>query len=168
MDKFLNSFAFEQMAREYNKKYGENKIKTLSLINDEYFEKDVTKVFDKVFCLFDLLKNVFKSNFNLTNFFKDVENLKSELKQTYKNLFFKEYNQEEKGSFKKNINHKLCSIEMLDIIQNIFLTEKMFVDKIFLSNEDEEQKEKDLFLFKDLQKIFEKIIKSFKDFYCKI
>ena len=44
----------------------------------------------------------------------------------------------------------------------------MFVDKIFLSADSNNSTEKDMFLFKDLQKIFEKIIKSFKEFYMRI
>ena len=43
-----------------------------------------------------------------------------------------------------------------------------FENKIFLNDGAVEDKEKDMFLFKELQKIFEKIIDCFKDFYIKI
>lgn len=168
MNEFLNSFAFEQMVREYNKRYGINKVETLSLLNDEYFEKEITKIYDDVFNLLGLLENAFRGNFNLKKYFEGVNELKLEAKQTYKNLFFKEYNQNKDNGFNKNINHKICVIEMINIIKNIFVIEKKFIDKIFLSNDTNINKEKDMFLFKDLQKIFEKIIKSFKDFYAKI
>lgn len=168
MNTFLNSFAFEQMAREYNKKYGENKIKTLTLLNDEYFEKEIIDVLDKTFCLFDLLNSTFKSNFNLKSFFEEVEYLKKEAEQTYKNLFLKDYVQNQNLYIGININHKICAGEMFLIIKNLFLIENKFIDKMFLSNQSCEQKEKDILLFKDLQKLFEKIINSFKDFYNKI
>ena len=91
MDKFLNSFAFEQMAMEYSKKYRTNRVEVLSILNEEYFEKEVTKVFDDFFILLCILKNAFNNHFKLKNYFEEVEELKIEAKQTYKNLFLKEY-----------------------------------------------------------------------------
>ena len=167
MDKFLNSFAFEQMVREYNNKYGNNQIKALTILNEDVFAQEVANIFNRVSCLFDALKNFFGLNLRLKSFFIDVENLKEEFKQVYKNLFLKEYEEDFLNS-KHNINHKYCSIEMLDVLKSIYKFQNMFIDKTFLNNKSDIDKEKDVFLFKDLQKTFEKIINSFKDFYVKI
>lgn len=169
-ENFLNSYAFEQMVREYNQKYGSEKATVLNKKEDEKLKLKVTNTFDKVFHLFYLLKIGFKQNSKFKQFFIEEERLETELKSCYKNLFESEFKEKEFLNKEKFVNHKIFTNEMLEVFYLCFEIEKERTEN-FLAidykevNNDYIYKDKIGYIYNNLEEIFKKIVKLFKFFY---
>lgn len=121
-DNFLNSYAFEQMAREYNARY--NKA-TLFCTNqkDEEIKLKVKNDFEKFSHLFYMLKNAFKQSlYKFDDVFKNFKEWQKEVSE-----FLNIDNIKTNKSLPNHITHKLCALELMDIIQSFVSTVGNFV-----------------------------------------
>lgn len=163
MENFLNSYAFEQMVKEYNKKYLANTVLVQTKKEDEELLLKVQNAFDKVFHLFYLLKTGFDKQVRFKSFFEQLEGLKKYMLGCYKDIFNKEYIIGTYNIEVKNINHKLCANKMLDIF------EQFFNICVYVGNGKFEGKnEKNLLIKESFFSIFEKFTKLLKVFYKEI
>ncbi|MBQ9792472.1 MAG: hypothetical protein IJW32_01830 [Clostridia bacterium] len=164
MENFLNSYAFEQMTKEYNKKYNYNQgVEVLNKKEDERTMLKVKNAFDRVFHLFYLLNIRFGKEIRFKDFFVNVNDLKKDIKDFYITIYNKEYIEESIINNDKNINHKLCANKMLDTYSCFFdiLSEeykKVFLDKTGHDNA----------FFEGFSYIFGKFTKVLKIFYLEI
>lgn len=145
---FLNSYAFEQMAREYNRKYSSRRVDTLSLKKDDELLLKVENIFNKVFRLFYLLKKEFRFDKRFKELFLEFDCLKQESVQKYSLLFNKSFNFSYLG-YNKNVNSKVCICLLLEIFNEIFDYDNSLLNNIF--NKIIEEKN-DLILENDLLK----------------
>lgn len=123
MEDFLNSYAFEQMAKAYNQKYGVHEVGVLTKKEDERFLLKVENAFDKVFHLFYLLKMRFGRDVRFKNLFEQTNILKINIKQTFKYCFNKEYIEKDNTLYIdniKSINYKSCGLEILAVFESFF------------------------------------------------
>lgn len=163
MENFLNSYAFEQMAKEYNQKYGLNNVGVLTKKEDERFLLKVENAFDKVFHLFYLLKMRFGREERFKAFFEKVDILKINIRSFFKNNFNKEYIQKDSSLYIDNIkgiNYRLCGLEILGVFESFFELTQTGVnnEKKYLSG--------NFGLFKgEIVGIYKELIKILKDFY---
>lgn len=115
---FLDSNAFEQMAREYNKKYANNSISVLSSKNS-FIRDEIKGLFCCALSLLENLKIGFKRYSKFNNFFNKAEIFKNDLRDFFKVNFCEEL-ECKIDSTVNQINHKYCAINMLDTYINIF------------------------------------------------
>ena len=161
MEDFLNSYAFEQMAKEYNQKYGLNSVAVLSKKEDERFLLKVENAFDKVFHLFYLFKVGFGGQERFNNFFMEIEKLNNEMNLFFKKAFNKEYiNKNNLYIYNKYINHKVCELEILGVFDR-------FLSLLQISKSDKEMAINGLFegFWAQMIGFYKKIINLLKDFY---
>lgn len=148
---FLNSNAFEKMAREYNRKYSNKTVGVLSNEND-ILVNGTRNMFCNILNFLGYLEHTFKRYKQFNNFFAKSDILKNDLKDFYKNNFNENLtvNWEEN---RKVVNHKFCALSMLntyidvfklniDVIQEIdkiknFLYQNTFTNECSLENKDE-------------------------------
>lgn len=133
MSDFLNGEDFEQMAREYNKKYG-----SISVLKTNVFKKeDLESIFGEIYLLIYMLKISFQKNIKFKNIFESAEKLIVEMSETEINLQIsrrKDYRNE-----KIVVNHKKVACLMLGILRkfndiNYFYNEKLMkIQSMFLS-----------------------------------
>ena len=163
MENFLNSYAFEQMAKEYNQKYGLNNVGVLTKKEDERFLLKVENAFDKVFHLFYLLKMRFGREERFKVFFKKADILKINIRNFFKSNFNKEYIQKDNSLYidnVKGINYRLCGLEILGVFESFF-----DLTQIGLNNKKDYLND-DFGSFKgEIIGICKELIKILKDFY---
>ena len=111
-ENFLNSYAFEQMAKEYSRKYSLNSVDILKLKKDDKLLLKVDNIFNKVFRLFYLLEKCFAKNIKFRNLFLDIEKFKEDFLTCYKSMYEKEFNTLSCKSLGV-VNHKICANLML-------------------------------------------------------
>ncbi|NCB48723.1 MAG: hypothetical protein EOM55_03790 [Clostridia bacterium] len=142
MSDFLSGENFEQMAKEYNKKYG-----SISVLKTSIFKKeDLEEVFSKIYLLIYMLKISFKRDNNFGMFFEIVEKMFFEMKKMEESMQIspkKDYKRE-----KFVVNHKRVACLMIDIMMNF--------NKINCNNNEK---------LVDLQTLF---LESMREFYDKI
>lgn len=105
---FLNSYAFEQMAREYYAKYG----KTYALNKKD--DKIILKVkndFEIIYRLFCMLKNTFKYKQSLTNVFKSIEGWIQDACKLINDDVLRIHTN-------KQIKHKECAVIFIDLLNS--------------------------------------------------
>lgn len=171
-DNFLNTYAFEQMAREYNAKY--NKAVLFSLNNkDEEIKLKVKKDFEKFSHLFYLLKEAFRqSAYKFKMVYVQFEKWQEEAKELFE-VEIDIY----KDNIPKYITHKFCAIELMDLMLNFITTFGNFICKedFSINNNDTEihkkivnEKKYDNEIMKNACNLYIKAIEIIKDFYNKI
>lgn len=164
MENFLNSYAFEQMTKEYNKKYNCNQsVETLNKKEDGRTKLKVKNTFDKVFHLFYLLHIRFGKEIRFKDFFVKANDLKKDIKDFYISIYNKEYIEEPIINEDKNINHKLCVNKMLDTYSCFFDILSEEIKKVFLGEIGQDNA-----FFEGFSYIFDKFTKVLKIFYLEI
>lgn len=111
MSDFLNGENFEQMAREYNKKYG-----SISVLKTNVFKKeDLEGIFSDIYMLVFMLKTSFLRNNKFKKFFENVEKMINFLCENEESLQItpkKEYKNE-----RIVVNHKKVACLILGILR---------------------------------------------------
>lgn len=125
---FLNSFAFEQMVREYNKKYSGGFVNVLQINKGEELLLKVENIFNKVFRLFYLLDKNFKGKIYLNEFFKIKESFIANLKRDFKNCFSKDFIPDFNFQTDSKLNHKICVNLMLEIFKDILHINSCYIN----------------------------------------
>lgn len=173
-ENFLNSYAFEQMTKEYNKKYCQNKVSSLNIKKDEKLLLKVTNTFDKVFHLFYLFSKNFSNNKKFKLFFEEWESLKGYINEINLYIYNKEYIIKDFANFDNKFNHKICSLKVFDVYNDIFCIlndlQKDFFDNKNEKNficKDDLQKE-NIAIFNYFLTFFDKFNKLLKIFYLEI
>lgn len=146
---FLNSYAFEQMAREYNARYG-----TAYALNkkDDKIVLKVKQDFETICRLFCMLKNSFKNNKSTRKLFDDFDKWIKRADDLFDSNFCS-------INTSKQIKHKECAILFIELLNNFIY----YIDNIEVAKE----LEKDLLKVgfceksKDLYISFFEIIKNF-------
>ena len=154
---FLNSYAFEQMAREYNLKY--NTAQALNKKDDEIYLK-VKINFEKICRLFYMLKNCFyniaRRNYKLGDVFNEFDSWIKEAQILFENnLDVKET--------KEKINHKECAIIFIELLNEYiyYLDNSNGNDKCIQNSEK-------LIFFEKTKQLYIDFFKIIKKFYMNI
>lgn len=154
---FLNSYAFEQMAREYHAKY--NVAQTLNKKDDEIWLK-VKINFEEICRLFCMLKNSFTRqtvrNYRLNEVFQNFDKWAKEAKILFENNLNVE-------NSKENINHQKCAIIFIDLLNDYI----HIIDNICTSKNYVLSGEKYIF-FEKAKQLYMKFFKIIKNFYMNI
>lgn len=154
---FLNSYAFEQMAREYNLKY--NTATALSKKDDEIYLK-VKNDFEKICRLFYILKNYFSrlaaKSCKLNNIFKDFDNWIRETQILFGDGLKIE-------NINKSINHKQCAIMFIELLDDFIY----YIDSNSENKSALENSEKVVF-FQKARQLYIDFFKIIKNFYMNI
>ncbi len=135
-ENFLNSFAFEQMVREYHKRYSGSIVNALQINKGEGLLLKVENIFNKVFRLFYLFDRNFKCDKNFNDFFKFKDKFVIKLKEDFKNCFGKDYISNFNFQENEKLNHKICINLILEIFKdilhiNIYYLSNYFKERVF-------------------------------------
>lgn len=164
MENFLNSYAFEQMTKEYNKKYNINQsVEVLNKKEDERLMLKVQNAFDKVFHLFYLLQIRFGNEPRFNTFFCGVKELKKDIKDFYISIYNKQYTECNIKNNNININHKVCANKLLEVYICFFEINSCVLKDIFFNKIGQDNA-----FFEGFSYIFSKFTKVIKNFYTEI
>ena len=151
---FLNSYAFEQMAREYHAKY--NVTQTLNKKDDEIWLK-VKNNFEEICRLFCMLKNSFfrysRRIFKLNELFQNFDNWTKEAKSLFENNLSVE-------NCNQSINHQKCAIIFIDLLNDYIY----IIDNICTKKDYAGSGEKYIF-FEKAKQLYIEFFKIIKNFY---
>lgn len=110
MSDFLSGENFEQMAKEYNKKYS-----SISVLKTSVFKKeDLEDIFGEIYLLIYMLKISFQRDSNFKLYFENAEKLLFEMNEIESSMQIFP-----KKDFKKEkhiVNHKKVACLMIDIL----------------------------------------------------
>ena len=166
-DNFLNTYAFEQMAREYNARY--NKATLFSLEKkDEEIKLKVKRDFEKFSHLFYMLKQAFKqSAYKFSQLFMDFEKWKAEVGE-----LFKGETMEDVYKTPTYITHKVCAIELMEVVDSFMRTFRgmvlveSFIDDSSNLNYSLQGRNNDKLMFANKAcRLYIKAVEIIKDFY---
>lgn len=123
---YLDNNAFEQMAREYYKKY----CSSVSVLeqNNELFN-NLKEIFIKIIKLLNCLETNFNKYNKFNTFFENSKKFKNDLKEYVKENF----NEELLLDYESNrnvVNHKFCANSMIEIFIDIFRFNTYIVEEI--------------------------------------
>ena len=156
---FLSGYAFEQMAREYNKKYSSG-AQVLSIKKDEKLKSKIENILDEVFHLFYLIKNNYGVEGRFKGIMLQIDGAEMELHNWFKETFNEDY--ADKQYEKERLNHRKFIDNYFGALEDML---RLFVDSpksLILSNSESQDL---LFAYLTLLEIFSKSTEVLKKFY---